>query len=105
MNSWLSDTMPLMTAILKYLVPKDIARWRQVAKEPKNQTNLYVRNWPNFISKHYSTRLCFFCKSIRSSFQTEWCALCEHWVCIDHLCKCHNCGQIFCRQCIFHCCR
>ena len=105
MNTWLSDTMPLMVSILHYLRPKDIARWRQVAREPKNQTNLYVHSWPAFISKHYSTRLCRICKSIRSTFKTEWCALCERWVCVDHLCRCHHCGQIFCSQCIFHCCR
>lgn len=104
MNAWFSDTLPVMTVVLHYLNAKDVARWRQVANKPFRDTTRFAPDWPGYVQENYMVEPCSQCVAVRSALKTEWCDLCEGWVCEDHLERCRTCGSVFCDRCVFHCC-
>ncbi len=104
METQLSDVQSLMGSIMLYLVPKDVARCRQVSKARHANTVEVAPNWQHYVQLNYPVRQCGICKSLRAMRKTEWCALCENYVCVDHLYRCHSCPGIYCSECVYHCC-
>jgi len=101
MNEWFSAGYPLVYSLFPYLTIKELGKWRQTST--CSYTSGYVGDWFQYVQRCYRVRKCAKCGSIRSWLKTEWCSLCESWVCVDHLERCGNCNRVYCSQCVSYC--
>lgn len=104
MNAWFSDRLPLMSVVFEYLTAKDVASWRKSGRQSALNTFHYAPNWQKYVQANWNVCKCGICDSIRGFHKTEWCALCENRVCVDHLDHCRVCNDIFCYECAYSCC-
>lgn len=99
MDTWFSDTLPLMSIVFEYLNAKDVAKWRQSGRRQASDTFVYAPHWQKYVHAEWNVSACSLCNAIRGFYKTEWCGLCENRVCVDHLERCHACGTIHCSAC------
>ena len=104
MDQWFSADLPLMSVVFEYLTAKDVATWRQSGRRAVENTSIYAPNWHKYVQSQFEVIRCGLCGSIRVPIKTEWCALCENNVCVDHLERCGVCNGIYCSECVFNCC-
>ena len=101
MDRWFSTDYPLIYSVFDYLTIKELCKWRQTSVQ--SHTTEYTGNWFEYVQDRYHVHKCAKCASIRSWLKMEWCPLCEHWVCVDHLDRCNLCNGVRCSDCVCDC--
>lgn len=99
MNLYFSDDTTLMSIVLKYLYPKEIAKYRQTQRQSLTDVSYCKGQWEKYLQTIYPIKQCEQCSAICSVRQLDYCSLCERRVCIDHLYLGNFGTSVWCGNC------
>jgi len=111
MECELTPGLLLLAKVVGYLNIEDAAKTRPVNKDMKLASEQHFGAWRAAVKSNvHGVKDCAVCNAMvrtRGPLNTlhksvEWCNLCEHIVCTDHLQRCNTCANVFC--CVCTCC-
>ena len=109
MQTELTCGVSLMSEIAEYLSLPDIAKARASSRFVRRASEEQRGTWrPRVKQQIPGVMDCSVCSALlrtRGPLNTvhksaAWCRLCDGLVCVDHLCRCDTCGDVFCSSCV-----
>ncbi len=101
MNTWLSDTKPLLSLILTFLKPLDQQKWRMAGSFTKTMSDIHIAPmiWKEIVLTQPNVETCPICSQIHLTNNMFYCSVCSNYTCGNHVMSCNTCTYDLCAKC------
>jgi len=101
MNTWLSDTKPLLSLVFPFLSTSDQQKWRLSGSFAKNMSDKYLfpSIWKHIVLNQPNVETCPICSRIHLNSKMFYCSVCSKFICGNHVMTCNVCMYDLCATC------
>jgi len=101
MNTWLSDTKPLLSLILPFLKPCEQQNWRMAGSFAKTMSDRHIAPliWKEIVLNQPNVKTCSICSQIHVTSNMFYCSVCSNFTCGNHVMSCKVCMYDLCAKC------
>ena len=105
MDTWISDTQPLLSLILPFLSISQQQKWRLSGSFAKNVSDKYIApaKWKDIVLNQQNVELCPICSRIQLTSKMFYCSICSKFICGNHVMSCNACMYDLCASCAQQC--
>ena len=101
MDSWISDTRPLLSLVFRFLTPSDQQRWRLSGLFAQHSSDMHnaPMKWRDVVLNQSMVEMCPICSRIHLVNTMFYCLVCRQYICGNHIVSCNVCMFELCEKC------
>ena len=101
MDTWISDTQPLLSLILPFLSISQQQKWRLSGSFARNMSDKHIApvKWKDIVLNQPKVDICPICSRIHLVSKMFYCSLCSKFICGNHVMSCNACMYNLCATC------
>ena len=101
MNTWISDTKPLLSLILPFLSTVGQQKWRLAGSFARNMSDQHLApaRWKDIVLNQPHVDTCPICSRIHLISKMFYCSICSKFTCGNHVMSCNACMSELCAKC------
>lgn len=101
MNTWISDTQPLLSLIFPFLSTLDQQKWRLAGSLARTMSDVHFSpmSWKDIVLNQPNVCKCPICSRINLTVKMFYCSVCWKYICGTHVMTCNVCMYDLCATC------
>ena len=103
MDTWISDTRPLLSLVFPFLTHCEQQRWRLAGSFAREKSNEHIApvKWRDVVLSQSNVESCPLCPQIHLIKKMFYCSVCRQYSCGNHVMSCNVCMYDLCSNCAY----